>query len=256
MLAKDRKESRADRELAHGVRLAAADTELAWGWGSPAGKRRAARRADLIADSAGIGPRSRVLEVGCGTGLFTAFFAGRGSRIVALDLSGELLQKARARGLPPLQVQLMETALEEFPAGEPFDAVIGSSVLHHLDIIPSLKKIFDLLRPGGMMAFAEPNMLNPQIFIERKFRRWFRRVSPDETAFVRRRLENALCRSGFEQVRIVPFDWLHPATPGKLVPLVQGIGRVMEKIPGIREFSGSLLIAARRPLSGRSVPPG
>lgn len=241
--------------MAHGIRLAAADAELAWGWGSPAGKRRAARRADLIADAAGMGPRSRVLEVGCGTGLFTAFFAARGSRIVALDLSGQLLQKARERCLPPSQVQLMETALEEFPAGDSFDAVIGSSVLHHLDIPPSLEKIFGLLRPGGMMAFAEPNMLNPQVFSERKFRRWFRRVSPDETAFVRWQLKNALCRSGFERVRIVPFDWLHPATPAKLVPLVQGIGRFMEKIPGIREFSGSLLISARRPLPGDPLFP-
>ncbi len=256
MLANDRKESRADREVAHGIRLAADDAELAWGWGSPAGKRRAARRADLIADSAGVGPQSHVLEIGCGTGVFTDFFAGRGARIVAVDLSGELLQKARGRNLPPRQVQFVEAALEEFSGNEPFDAVIGSSVLHHLEVIPALMQIFALLRPGGRMSFAEPNLLNPQIFVERKFRRWFPSVSPDEGAFIRWRLKRTMLEAGFEQIQLQPFDWLHPATPEKFVPLVQGIGRLMEKIPLVREFSGSLLIAARRPPAGGAGLPG
>lgn len=243
-------DARARHEIEFGKKLAQADTELLWGWGSPAGKQRAKRRAGLIAAAAGLAPGSRVLEIGCGTGLFTAMFAGSGARIVAVDISPELLQKARERGLPAEQVQFSEKRFEECTLEGPFDAVIGSSVLHHLDLLPSCRKILLLLKPGGRLAFAEPNMLNPQVFVERKFRAWFPRISADETAFVRTKLKRVLRQAGFEQIRVIPFDWLHPATPEAWLPPVRGLGRVLEKIPLVREFSGSLLASARRPERG------
>jgi 2-polyprenyl-3-methyl-5-hydroxy-6-metoxy-1,4-benzoquinol methylase len=244
---KDGNGSRVSREIEHGIKLAKNDTESVWGWGSPAGKLRAEHRAALIADRAGLNPGSQVLEIGCGTGLFTEMFVKTGARIVAVDISGELLQKAQQRHLPPLQVRFIQKRFEECAIAGPFDAVIGSSVLHHLDLFPSVSKIFSLLKPGGTMAFAEPNMLNPQIFAERKFRKWFPYISADETAFIRWKLKGVLRQAGFEKIRIIPFDWLHPATPEKLVPLVQRLGRVSEKIPLLREFAGSLLICACRP---------
>jgi hypothetical protein len=110
-----------------------------------------------------------------------------------------------------------------------------------------LAESISLLRPGGRMSFAEPNMLNPQIYCERHFRRLFPQVSPDETAFVRTRLRRDLEDAGFTSVSIQPFDWLHPATPTALIPVVSGIGRAFEAIWPILEFSGSLRIWARRP---------
>jgi 2-polyprenyl-3-methyl-5-hydroxy-6-metoxy-1,4-benzoquinol methylase len=246
----NKRDSRSSREIEHGIKLAKNDTEFVWGWGSPAGKLRAARRAGLIANSAGLNNQSQALEIGCGTGLFTEMFAKTGARLVAVDISGELLQKAQQRDLPPLQVRFIEKRFEDCALEGPFDAVIGSSVLHHLDLLPSCLKIFSLLKPGGIMAFAEPNLLNPQVFLERTFRKWFPYISRDETAFLRWRLKRVLLESGFENVKIIPFDWLHPATPEKLAALIQRFGFVVEKIPVFREFAGSLLIAALRP------PPG
>jgi 2-polyprenyl-3-methyl-5-hydroxy-6-metoxy-1,4-benzoquinol methylase len=247
MSHREMKDTRADREIEFGVELAKGDTESLWGWGSPAGRLRALRRAGLIAAGAGLAPGSRVLEVGCGTGLFTEMFVRSGARILAVDISPELLKKARQRDLPSPQVRFIEKRFEDCALEGPFDAVIGSSVLHHLDLLPSCLKIFKLLRPGGSLAFAEPNMLNPQVYVERKFRKWFPRISADETAFIRTKLQRVLRESGFENIRIVPFDWLHPATPPRWMPLVQSLGRVLERIPIIREFSGSLLVSARRP---------
>jgi SAM-dependent methyltransferase len=129
-----------------------------------------------------------------------------------------------------------------------FDAVIGSSVLHHLEVKPALQRIFDLLKPGGYLSFAEPNMLNPQVAAERSFLRpLFKYTSPDETAFVRRSLGRMLSSVGFTEINIKPFDWLHPATPPWLINTVKAIGKFFELIPFIREFSGSLLISAKRP---------
>ena len=74
----------------------------------------------------------RVLEVGCGTGMFTEMFANRGAEIVAVDISPDLLKKARARGLA--NVKFCEKRFEDCDLDGSFDAVIGSSTLHHLDV--------------------------------------------------------------------------------------------------------------------------
>lgn len=236
-----------EHEIAHGQWLAGRDAEFVWGWGSPAGRLRALRRAGLIADGACLKPGSRVLEIGCGTGLFTEFFAKAGSSIVAVDISPELLDKARTRGLPPDQVTFCCKRFEDCDLEGPFDAIIGSSVLHHLDILPALRQIKRLLKPGGVLSFAEPNMLNPQVFLERKFHYlpMFAYTSPDETAFIRWKLARQLRQEGFVDVVIRPFDWLHPSVPPQLIPAVKVAGKVIEYLPGLREFSGSLYISAR-----------
>jgi 2-polyprenyl-3-methyl-5-hydroxy-6-metoxy-1,4-benzoquinol methylase len=242
--------TKAQHEIEHGRWLAEHDPEDIWGWGTPAGQLRARRRAQLIADGAGLGPGVRALEIGCGTGLFTQYFAATGAEVLAVDISEELLEVARRKGLPADRVQFVCSRFEDLALDRGFDAVIGSSVLHHLDLEPSLAAIRQLLRPGGTLSFAEPNMLNPQVFIERHplfLKKWFEYVSPDETAFVRWSLTGTLAARGFGGIAITPFDWLHPATPAALIPTVSGVGRLLEWLPGSREFAGSLYIRAERP---------
>ena len=241
--------ARADREIAHGKKLAQGDPELVWGWTTPAGRARAIRRAEIIATGAGLRPGVRALEIGCGTGLFTEMFAQTGAQLVAVDISMDLLARALARGIPADKVQFLEMQFEDLDPGVPFDAVIGSSVLHHLDIDRALARIFELLKPGGVMSFAEPNMLNPQILIQKNVS-WIKRHlgdSPDETAFIGRRIGALLLKTGFGEVEVTPFDWLHPATPTVLISAVGSMGRILEQIPMIREFAGSLHIRGCRP---------
>ena len=240
--------TRAAREIAHGRKLLEDDPESTWGWTTPAGQRRARRRAQLIVEGARLGPGMRVLEVGCGTGLFTEFFAATGAQIVAVDLSPELLERAARRGLPRDRVVFLAKPFEDCALEGPFDAVIGNSILHHLVVERALRQIATLLKRGGAIAFAEPNLLNPQILIQKNVPFIKRRLgdSPDETAFVRWRLTRLLERAGFEDVEIVPFDWLHPATPPGLMRAVQHVGGWIERIPVLREFAGSVFIRGRR----------
>ncbi len=237
---------RADHEIKHGEFLASGDTESLWGWGTPAGKLRAKRRAKLITEAAELNSSMRVLEIGCGTGMFTEMFSKSGCSIVAVDISRELLQIAGERKLPADRVQFVNKRFEDCAVDGPFDAIIGSSVLHHLELEQSLSKIHELLKPRGIMSFAEPNMLNPQIFIERTFRQLFPRISEDETAFVRFKLKNKLFDAGFSDCEITPFDWLHPAVPRGFIPFVSKLGTTLEMLPILREFSGSVLISSMK----------
>jgi SAM-dependent methyltransferase len=240
--------TRAKHEIEHGKYLAQGNTEQIWGWTTPAGRVRAQRRAAMVATGARLGPGTRVLEIGCGTGMFTELFVPNGAYIVAVDISAELLSKARARNLPEDRVCFVERRFEDCNVDGPFDAVIGSSILHHLDLQEAFPAIFRLLKPHGIMSFAEPNMLNPQVWAERRFRGLFPDVSPDETAFVRWKLTKTLRKAGFRNIEIAPFDWLHPSVPRALIGWVSAMGRLIEAIPLLREFSGSLYIKAMRPL--------
>jgi len=224
--------------------------ELIWNWDSASGRRRAARRADLLAENADLRPGRRALELGCGTGIFLEKVAARGASVTGIDLSADLLARcaARVKGTATVRLVRGNAMRMPFPDGA-FDAVYGSSILHHLDLGAALSEVARVLRPGGRMAFAEPNILNPQVAVMFKLgltKRYFG-VSPDEMAFTRFRAAAAARRAGLAEVEVRPFDFLHPATPPALIAAVERLGRTVERVPLAREIAGSMLIAARRP---------
>ncbi len=247
--ARQEKSTRAAHEISHGQMLAANNADILWGWGTPAGIERAERRGKLISQFGKLGPGVHTLELGCGSGIFTQMFDQTGATVVAVDISPDLIEIARQRNPG---ASFICGSFEDQIFEQQFDSIVGSSVLHHLDVDAALEKCMALLKPGGVIAFAEPNLINPQIFAERTFlRRLLPQVSPDETAFVRWNLARKLKKFGFSQINIIPFDWLHPAIPPRFISSVQILGNVIEKIPVIREFSGSLLISAARPQASR-----
>lgn len=241
--------SRLAREIAF-HRSIADRAELVWNWDSPAGRIRAARRAALFVEHAQLAPGRTALEVGCGTGLFLDQVARSGARLHALDLSTELLARARARvaGHAHVSIQCGNAEQMPYPDGR-FDAVYGSSVLHHLDLDRALREVFRVLRPGGRMVFAEPNIVNPQVavmFHVGATKTYFG-VSPDEMAFSRFRAVRALRAAGFRDGRATPFDFLHPSTPASLLAAVARLGLLAERTPFLREIAGSLLVRAVKP---------
>jgi hypothetical protein len=97
------------------------------------------------------------------------------------------------------------------------------------------------------MSFCEPNLINPQIWVTLTFRRFFPWISPDESAFTRAGLKNALAEAGFTEIAVEPFDWLHPRVPESLIPMVKRVEGLVEKLPAIRRFAGSLWCVGKRP---------
>jgi len=93
-----------------------------------------------------------VLEIGCGSGELTAALAGRAERVLALDLSPEMLAAARARcpGARNVELALSDALTHPLPAAH-FDLVISVATLHHLPLAPMLARARDALRPGGLL---------------------------------------------------------------------------------------------------------
>jgi ubiquinone/menaquinone biosynthesis C-methylase UbiE len=244
--------TRLERERAWAQGVLETD-ERNWGWSTPAGRMRWRRRADFLA-ATDAGPGARVLELGMGSGTFTGELGAAFPGLLAIDVSPELARKARER-FPAVRVALMDA--HRLALGDAsIDAVVGCSVLHHLDWERAFHEIARVLRPGGALRFSEPNLANPQIFVQKNVplvKRWVG-DSPDEYAFTAGQCRRALERAGFTSIRVRAFEFLHPSVPPALIPLVLKIETLLSRT-FLRHLGGSLLIEARRPAAG-AAPSG
>jgi SAM-dependent methyltransferase len=237
-------ETRLQHEIEHGRYLIEHGAGQIWNWEGPAGQLRWKRRVQMLTYH--LRAEMNVLELGCGTAFFTSELAKTGAAIVAIDISPDLLAVAQ-RECPADNVKFeVQNAYALAYPDVTFDSVVGSSVLHHLEIDQALAEIYRVLRPGGTIRFTEPNMLNPQIAIQKNVPAVKRRLgdSPDETAFFRWSLQRRLNRVGFRQIEVTPFDFLHPKVPSGCIPAVQAIEKLLEKAPLLSELAGSLFIQA------------
>ena len=237
-------QDRIAKEIQHGRFLAEHGAGEIWNWEGHAGKLRWTRRVKMLSNHLHAG--MSVLELGCGTGHFTRELARSEAEILAVDLSPQLLEIARTHSSMPNVRYEIQNACALRCADAVFDSVVGSSVLHHLDMKEALPEIYRVLKQHGSIHFTEPNMLNPQIAIQKNIPwvKWKLGDSPDETAFFRWPLRRLLEQTGFRDVHINPFDFLHPKTPGFLVNPVSGFGGFLERVPLIGEFAGSLYVRA------------
>lgn len=240
-------ETRLENEIIHGKFLAETGAGEIWNWETPAGRVRWQRRVKMLTTA--VHPNLRVLELGCGTGYFTKELGKTGGLITAIDISSDLLDIAQ-RSTPADNIKfiLANAYAMDFPNFS-FDLIIGSSVLHHLEIDKALDECYRVLKPGGTMYFTEPNMLNPQIALQKNIP-WLKKKlgdSPDETAFFRWEIGNILLHHGFVNIKVTPFDWLHPSTPSYLLNVVSTLGECIERLPLVKEFAGSLYIVCHKP---------
>lgn len=228
-------------EIQHGKKIVD-NAGLVWSWETPAGQLRWRRRVEMLTDS--IKPGNTVLEVGCGTGFFTKELAKKGADIYSIDISPDLIEKAKCEA-PQVKFSIEDAHSTSF-SDNFFDIVLGSSVLHHLESKLALKEFYRILKPGGYLYFTEPNMLNPQIALQKNIP-WIKEKmgdSPHETAFFKWSIENELKELGYKQIKIEPFDFLHPSIPKNFLNWAIPLTNICEKIPVLKEISGSLFIVA------------
>jgi ubiquinone/menaquinone biosynthesis C-methylase UbiE len=113
--------------------------------------------------SAGIVEGQRILDIGCGVGevaILAARLVGPAGRVVGVDIDAAALAKARARALEAglTNVEFVNCAIERYRSQAPFDAAVGRFILQFLpDPIAVLRILVGLVRPGGILAFHEPN---------------------------------------------------------------------------------------------------
>lgn len=94
----------------------------------------------------------KTLEIGCGTGAFARLLARRSERVLALDLSPEMIRIASARSekFTNIDFQVADVMSRELPL-EQFDCIATIATLHHMPLAEMLSKIKDALKAGGVL---------------------------------------------------------------------------------------------------------
>ncbi|WP_456402111.1 class I SAM-dependent DNA methyltransferase [Hydrogenimonas sp.] len=100
-----------------------------------------------------LSPSMRLLDVGAGTGLLTRRLLPHVGTITGVDSSSAMLEKFAAIGGDTVAVHCDILAFE---SDEPFDGIVSSMTIHHIERIDLLfEKLHSLLKPGGFLAVAD-----------------------------------------------------------------------------------------------------
>jgi ubiquinone/menaquinone biosynthesis C-methylase UbiE len=92
------------------------------------------------------------LDVGCGHGFFAARLAERVRRVDAVDLDGGVVAAAaRLHPAPRVKFSAGDFLALGLPSAS-YDAVTSIAALHHMELVPALREMRRVLRPGGRLA--------------------------------------------------------------------------------------------------------
>ncbi len=155
-----------------------------------------------------LSPQHEVLEIGCGTGSTALRLAPAVGRLLATDVSPQMIaiarQRHQAQPTPGLEFAIMDTdtALSEAAA---WDRVLAFNVLHLLDDLDAtLAAVAHTLRPGGLLISKTPCLAELNPLITRLLIPLLRAVglAPSFRLFDGPRLQAAIERSGLEPVAV------------------------------------------------------
>ena len=227
----------------------AAEYECRIGLMSRAASNKIGRLAQSFSTWLDAGPPGPLLEIGAGAGFLTRSLAPLvfPRRYVATDLSAGMIQMALCNATSPNVEWRTGDCLDLELATGSVACVVGHGILHHLPLEIAVAEVARVLRPGGRIAFYEPNLLNPVVFLQKKVPLF--RPSTDtvgETGLLKRVIVPMLGRHGFVTICVTPCEFVMNQVPDKLVPLAERVSRLGERLPGIREFGGSLRILAAK----------
>lgn len=125
--------------------------------------------AASLVSYAGIRAADRVLDVGCGTGVVSVTAALRGAVVTGLDLTPELLARARENAaVARVDVDWHEGDVEALPFADGTFDVVTSQFGHMFAPRPdvAMREMLRVLKPGGTIAFAT---WPPELFVGRMF---------------------------------------------------------------------------------------
>lgn len=125
------------------------------------------KKIELISESLKIKPDETVLESGMGTGIHAKWLLEmhktKGIKFIGCDLSPEMIKEAHQRLLNFPEITLFVAPGESLPISNAYvdKAYISGSLHHFADRRKGIEELVRVVRPGGIIAISEPNIVNP-----------------------------------------------------------------------------------------------
>jgi ubiquinone/menaquinone biosynthesis C-methylase UbiE len=111
-----------------------------------------------------------LLDLGCGAGESSVYFALKGARCVATDWSPSMVSAAgRLAQMHQVEIEtrMLNASDIDFPDNT-FDIVYAANLLHHVETDLALREIHRVLKPGGVACMWDPLKYNPLINLYRR----------------------------------------------------------------------------------------
>ncbi len=183
---------------------------------------------------------SRILDVGCGSGLLVHALLELGyAQSRGIDSSAQQITVARQRGLP---CELSEAAhihrLADTRPGE-LDAIFLMDVLEHVPVAEQMalvQALQRLLAPGGRLVVSVPNA-NSSFASRWRYLDW-----THQCLFTEHSLEFVLLNQGFTDIRFLPYEygeaprWPYAHRPAFWVAALRRLVRGFRRLEAIGEM--------------------
>ena len=121
----------------------------------------ARRYVEAMTERLGLGPASRIIELGSNDGYLLQYFVERGVPVLGIDPAANVARAAEQRGVPTLVKFFdVETACELVEGGIQADLVLGNNVLAQVANLNSfVEGISVILKPNGVCTIEFPHLL-------------------------------------------------------------------------------------------------
>jgi len=100
--------------------------------------------------------RQTALDIGCGTGELSRLLSKRFERVIASDLSPNMIEIAKQRSRQSSNIDFQVADILQWePVAEQFDAIVSIATLHHVPVERLLPKLKAALKPGGRLIILD-----------------------------------------------------------------------------------------------------
>jgi 2-polyprenyl-6-hydroxyphenyl methylase/3-demethylubiquinone-9 3-methyltransferase len=193
----------------------------------------------------------RVLDLGCGTGIFTFYLAERNGSVIGLDGSNEMIKICQSKrehaGVHNVDFITCNISSLANALNEKFDMIICSSVLEYLDDFhKSLNLISSYIKQNGLFIFSMPNKLS-----------LYRRIGPVAFKIIRRPKHYGYVRNIYtlKEIETMLKEFSLDVLESTYYAETPFLSTILRNI-GFSRYSDNLFIAVARLSScgSRSVP--
>ncbi len=204
-----------------------------------------------------LGAGESVVEIGCGSGRQTMPMLERGLEVIALDVSEEMLSRARAKALAAGvagRADFIRAMAERLPlrSGVGDAAVICSSLHHFSEPVAAIQEASRVTRRRSKFFLLEPHKSPLRFVFDWLMRIWtlWEEEANDEPLFNASQFRAWLGAAGYEVAisysTYLPPHLFHALSARHGQALLAATDRLLGRIPGLRGLAGVIIATGKR----------